>query len=147
MIGSGRLNPGQLKLDLFCKGLRIDESCDLGSDARHVIRTRGGLGSGLDFVLPKGVWVNAPVTEGFAALSPYVMGREDGGYSVTDDRTGVVYPIAMLPQPEWYEETDHHRCAHAADRCHAGQLSGRLSDECLRVLAGGATVPFLLGGA
>lgn len=47
-----RLNPGRLKLELFCNGVRIDESCTLEADTRPVKRTRGGLGSGLDIILP-----------------------------------------------------------------------------------------------
>ena len=35
-----RLNPCELEIDIFCKGLRIDESCDLVNDARHFSRTR-----------------------------------------------------------------------------------------------------------
>ena len=33
-------NPGLLKLDLFCKGIRVDESCRLGDDSRGPRRER-----------------------------------------------------------------------------------------------------------
>jgi hypothetical protein len=98
------LNPGQLKLDLFCKGMRVDDSCYLEDDARHIIRTRGGLGSGLDFVLDSDVWVNAPVVEPFAQKSPYLLVKRDGRYFLKDEREeGLVYNAKMLPQPEWYD--------------------------------------------
>lgn len=98
------LNPGQLKLDLFCKGLRLDDSCELEKDARHVIRTRGGLGSGLDFLLDQNVWVNAPLIEHFVPQSPYVLHKREGRYYIHDEREdGLVYNAYMLPQPQWYE--------------------------------------------
>ena len=98
------LNPGRLKLDLFCKGMRVDDSCYLEDDARRIIRTRGGLGSGLDFVLDSGVWVNAPVVESFAQKSPYLLFKRDGRYFLADEREeGLFYNARMLPQPKWYE--------------------------------------------
>ena len=95
------LNPGRLKLDLFCKGMRVDDSCYLEDDARRIIRTRGGLGSGLDFVLDSGVWVNAPVVESFAQKSPYLLFKRDGRYFLADEREeGLFYNARMLPQPK-----------------------------------------------
>ncbi|MBZ5543666.1 MAG: hypothetical protein LAO07_08305 [Acidobacteriia bacterium] len=46
------LNPCELEIDLFCKGMRIDPSCALEKDARFIARTRAGLGSGLEIVIP-----------------------------------------------------------------------------------------------
>ncbi len=46
------LNPCELEIDLFCKGMRIDPSCALEDDARFISRTRAGLGSGLELVIP-----------------------------------------------------------------------------------------------
>ena len=60
-----KVNPGLLKLDLFCKGIKIDSSCDLYNDSRPILRTRGGLGSGLELILPKGLYINVPVEEHF----------------------------------------------------------------------------------
>jgi hypothetical protein len=54
--------------------------------ARTVTRTRAGLGSRLEVVLPSGsllkdeIWVNVPVTERFADRSPYrLAGGPDAG--------------------------------------------------------------------
>ena len=71
-----RRNPALLKLDLYCKGMRIDDSCLVEQDGgRKILRTRAGLGSGLEVVLPGGLWTNVPVTEKFAQPSPYVLHR------------------------------------------------------------------------
>ena len=71
-----RRNPALLKLDLYCKGMRIDDRCLVEQDGgRKILRTRAGLGSGLEVILPGGLWTNVPVTEKFAQASPYVLHR------------------------------------------------------------------------
>ena len=78
-----RHNPALLKLDLYCKGMRIDDSCMVADDGgRPLLRTRAGLGSGLELILPGGLWTNVPVVERFARSSPYVLYREEGGYLI-----------------------------------------------------------------
>ena len=60
-----RLNACELEIDLFCRGLRIPEHVSL-EGARGISRTRAGLGSGLEIVIPtnswlkRRVWMNAP---------------------------------------------------------------------------------------
>jgi hypothetical protein len=118
------LNPGELEVDLFCRGIRIDPSCTLESDARLLTRTRAGLGSGVELVIPgslKDLWINVPVEEDFAARSPYRLIRLDGGeYRVVDERIpagsgtsggtedlptcGWQYPVRLPPEPRWYRE-------------------------------------------
>lgn len=74
-----RRNPALLKLDLYCRGMRLDDSCFLEADGgRQILRTRAGLGSGIELILPGGLWTNVPVTETFAASSPYVLHRDNG---------------------------------------------------------------------
>ena len=103
MIGQLRSNPALLKLDLYCKGLRLDDSCFIEEDGgRKILRTRAGLGSGLELILPGRLWTNAPVTEPFAQRSPYVLHKEDGGYWLRH-RGQVVAPISLSPRPGWYE--------------------------------------------
>mgnify|MGYP001146785952 FL=1 len=59
----------------------MDDSCFILEDGgRQILRTRAGLGSGLELILPGGLWTNVPVTENFAASSPYVLHREGGLY-------------------------------------------------------------------
>ena len=100
-----QLNPCELEIDLFCKGLRIDPSCSLEADARFISRTRAGLGSGLELIIPgsiKDVWVNVPVEEDFAQQSCYVLVREQGEYWVRDTRTDHRYAVRIPPEPGWY---------------------------------------------
>jgi hypothetical protein len=85
--------------------MRLDPSCDLVDDARQVSRTRAGLGSGLEIVIPgplKDIWTNVPVEEDFAARSPYLLVKEGGGYRVCDDRTGQGYRVRLPEEPQWY---------------------------------------------
>src|SRR5438105_10114072 len=70
------LKPVELEIELFCRGMRIDPSCHTGEDGRRIARTRAGLGSGLEIVIParpKAIWVNVPVVEPFAQTSPLVL--------------------------------------------------------------------------
>ncbi len=104
-----RLNPGELEIDLFCKGLKIDPSCRLDRDARLFSRTRAGLGSGLEIIIPgdlKDIWMNVPVEEDFCALSPYLMRfTEMAGYEIVDTRSDEAYTVDIPPTPSWYERT------------------------------------------
>jgi hypothetical protein len=101
-----RLNACELEIDLMCRGLRVAADVSLG-DGRPVSRTRAGLGSGLELVVPTGsrlkpnIWVNAPVVEPFAAASPFRLAR-NGGYRVIDDRDGAEYAVTLPPSPSWY---------------------------------------------
>lgn len=119
-LAPGRpLNPGELEVDLFCRGLRIDPSCALEDDARVFSRTRAGLGSGLELILPgplKDIWTNIPVEEDFAQDSPYRLIRVGpGDYRVIDERRpvrpesnidgGCDYPARLPSEPAWYRKT------------------------------------------
>jgi len=90
-------NPCELQIDLFCLGLRLGDGHPAGRGLR---RTRAGLGSGLDLVLPgpRPVWVNAPVTEPFAARSPYLL----EGDGLLDERSGRRWPVRVPDAPAWY---------------------------------------------
>jgi hypothetical protein len=100
------LNPCELEIDLFCRGVRIDPSCALLEDGRGIARTRAGLGSGLELTLPgplKDIWVNVPVEEDFARSSPYLLVKSGDGYRLEDDRSGRRYPVHVPSAPPWYE--------------------------------------------
>lgn len=98
------INPAWLKLDLFCQGMRLHESVT-GHDGegRPILRTRAGLGSGLELTLPGGLHVNVPVLEGFAASSPYELRRS------SDSRLRIFHEgrdcsaAGLAPLPAWYE--------------------------------------------
>jgi uncharacterized radical SAM superfamily protein len=98
-----RSNAALLKLDLYCKGIRLDDSCLVEEDGgRKILRTRAGLGSGLEMILPGGLWTNVPVTERFAAYSPYTLHREGGRYLVRWNGSDVT-AVTLSPRPGWYD--------------------------------------------
>lgn len=99
-----KTNPGLLKLDLYCKGIKIDESCYIEKDGgRAIMRTRAGLGSGLEAILPDDLWTNIPVVEFFVKDSPYTLFKQEGRYQVFRDGEYIT-DIRLSPQPDWYEK-------------------------------------------
>ena len=102
------LNACELEIDLFCRGVRLPDDA-APSGARPVSRTRAGLGSGLELVIPTRsrlkpeIWVNAPVVEDFARRSPYrLAGSSASGYWIADDRVDLRYPVRLPAEPVWY---------------------------------------------
>lgn len=99
------LTPVQLEIELFCRGLLIDPSCTVGEDGRRISRTRAGLGSGLELVIPrrpKNIWVNVPVIESFVQQSPFTLHKTEAHYFIRDRRTGDQYGVDLPPEPSWY---------------------------------------------
>src|ERR1051325_113185 len=99
------LKPVELEIELFCRGMRIDPSCHTGEDGRRISRTRAGLGSGLEIVIPavpKAIWANVPVTEQVARTSPFVLRKREWGYHVRDSRYGAEYNVTIPAEPAWY---------------------------------------------
>ena len=91
--------------------MRVPEHVSLAG-ARGVSRTRAGLGSGLEVVLPTGsaikdeIWVNVPVVESFARSSPYTLiGGPHDGYTIVDTRSDVTYPVRLPREPAWYSRS------------------------------------------
>ena len=118
-----RLSPVELEIELFCRGLRMDESCEVGEDGRRISRTRAGLGSGLEIVLPgprKPIWVNVPVVEEFAARSPFRLVKENASYRLIDERGGDEYAADIPPEPPWYSR----RTASGVEMSRIGVLQG-----------------------
>jgi solute carrier family 13 (sodium-dependent dicarboxylate transporter), member 2/3/5 len=100
-----RENPALLKLDLYCKGMRLDDSCFIEEDGgRKILRTRAGLGSGLEIVLPRELWTNVPVTEPFATRSPYVLHRDGGRYFIRH-QDDTITDVRLSPRPAWYDSS------------------------------------------
>lgn len=96
-------NIGHLKLDLFCKGIRIDDSCDLENDARAILRTRGGLGSGLEVILPGNHYINVPVEEHFVRNSHYVLKKSSGQYFIFQNDQ-IVSEVTLPKKPDFYDK-------------------------------------------
>jgi|CXWL01.1.fsa_nt_gi hypothetical protein len=98
-------NPALLKLDLYCKGLRLDDSCFIEEDGgRKILRTRAGLGSGLELILPGELWTNVPVSEAFTAESPYTLHRRNGQYRLHYDERPLT-EVRLSPRPSWYDRS------------------------------------------
>lgn len=103
-----RRNPGFLKLDLFCRGLRLHESCAVEDDGgRPILRARAGLGSGLELILPRGLYANVPVVEDFAKASPYELHRHQAGngtvhYEIRHQGEPCA-DVRLSPRPRWYD--------------------------------------------
>jgi hypothetical protein len=105
MLDRLRTNPALLKLDLYCKGVRPDDSCFIEQDGgRRILRTRAGLGSGLELILPGGLWTNVPATEHFVERSPYTLHRTGGRYLLRWNGEEVA-PVRLSPRPAWYDRT------------------------------------------
>jgi hypothetical protein len=105
-VPSKPLNPAELKIELLCRGMKIDPGCRLNEDGRPLVRTRAGLGSGVEMILPgnrRDVWVNSPVVEKFVANSPYRLAYDADAYHVLDARQGFRYPVRLASKPEWYD--------------------------------------------
>jgi hypothetical protein len=125
----------ELEVELFCRGLKLDPQTRATLAARRITRTRAGLGSGLEIVLPGGrkdVWVNAPVDESFAAASPLALVAQHDGFVICDGRSGTHYPVRIPPEPEWYGRAT----SRGTEMCRVGVLQGSylgifLSNTCL----------------
>ena len=98
------MQPVELEIELLCRGLRLDPSFEK-AHSRRIARTRAGLGSGLELILPstrKDIWVNVPVVEPFARESPFILFLEHDRPWVCDERDGSTYAVRIPPEPEWY---------------------------------------------
>ena len=107
-VRSVSLNACELEIDLFCCGMRVPEDVSL-KGSRAIARTRAGLGSGLEVVIPTHsalkdeVWVNVPVAEAFARQSPYCLkGDPTAGYRIVDERDQASYAVRLPAEPTWY---------------------------------------------
>ena len=101
------MNACELEIDLLCRGLRVPPEVSL-EGARGISRTRAGLGSGLEVVIPanswlkRRVWMNAPVVERFVERSPYVLEGSPAAYTIHDARTNTRYAVELPQEPSWY---------------------------------------------
>lgn len=101
-LPDGQVNPAYLKLDLFCRGMTIDESASVEEDGRPILRTRAGLGSGLEVVIPPDLYTNVPVVEPWARRSPYRLHKEDGRYVIRLEGEFVT-EVTLPRRPRFYD--------------------------------------------
>ncbi len=129
-------NPVELEIELFCRGMRVDSDSGAGGVGRRIARTRAGLGSGLEIVIPwsrKPIWANIPIIEPFAAMSPFLLKEEnEGEFVVLDERSDDVYPIEIPEEPEWYSR----KTSSGTEMARIGVLQGNylgiyVSNSCL----------------
>jgi sodium-dependent dicarboxylate transporter 2/3/5 len=124
----------ELEIELFCRGMVIGDSCRT-NDGRRISRTRAGLGSGLEIVIParrKDIWVNVPVVEPFAQRSAFTLQKRDDDYFVLDQRNAAKYPVRIPEEPAWYSR----RTTSGVEMSRIGVLQGNylavyVSNRCL----------------
>lgn len=129
------LSAVELEIELFCRGIRVRLEDLQGEDARRIARTRAGLGSGLELVIPnrkKKIWVNVPVAEPFAEKSPFLLVTTGKAPFVYDERNGAEYPVEIPSEPAWYSR----RTASGVEMSRIGVLQGNylgiyVSNACL----------------
>jgi len=95
-------SPAGVKLDLFCRGLRVESLEHLESAGRPIRRTRAGMASGVDLILPGEVHVNAPVLEEWTATSPYHLRRDGDAYRLAFNDTDL-FPVSLPHRPAFYD--------------------------------------------
>lgn len=104
---NGALNACELEIALFCHGMRVSPLVPL--DGARSVRTRAGLGSGLEIAIPTGswlkpeIWVNVPVAERYTQVSPFVLRGGPDAYTIVDERDDGHYPIRVPQRPSWYD--------------------------------------------
>lgn len=117
------LKPVELEIELFCRGMRLDPSSHAGEAGRRITRTRAGLGSGLEIVIPsrpKDIWMNVPVVEKFAESSPFVMQQRGNRYFVSDTARGDEYEVRIPAEPSWYSR----KTTYGSEMSRIGVLQG-----------------------
>jgi hypothetical protein len=128
------LKPVELEIELFCRGMRLHPS--VASDVAPIHRTRAGLGSGLELILPaeqKPIRVNVPVVEPFALRSPLALHQDgEAGVRIVDWRDGAEYPVELAAEPAWYARGT----TSGTQMCRIGVLQGNylgiyVSNRCL----------------
>ncbi len=119
-LGTLATNPSLLKLALYCQGMRIsDATWQALERGRGLLRTRAGLGSGLELILPGNYWTNVPVSESFCADSPFSLIAEGEALRIYHPDCGAI-PVALAPRPAWY---DRH-CSTGKPMIQVGTLQG-----------------------
>jgi len=100
-----RLNPAELKIELLCRGARLDAGCRIEEGGRPVWRQEHDPGNGLELILPgemRDLWVNVPIFQKYVADSPYLLALDKGMYILANRNSGYSYPVQLAPKPDWY---------------------------------------------
>jgi len=114
-------NPGLLKLALYCEGMRLSEGArDALNQGREIIRTRAGLGSGLELIIPPNLWTNVPVEESFAKDSAFELRFNRGCFSIHHPDLAQDIEVQLAPRPGWYDKS----CSSGKKMLTVGSLQG-----------------------
>jgi hypothetical protein len=97
------VNPGKLKLELFCKGIKLDEGLDPAREGRAITKIRAGLGSGLEMILPDDLYCNIPVVESFVKNTPFVLKKKNGALIICRGEEELC-EARLAQKPLWYDE-------------------------------------------
>lgn len=103
------LNPAELKIDILCRGIRIDHKIARSlEEVRPILHTHAATGNGLEMVIPakrRSLWVNAPIMETSGVRPPYRLIHAQGSYRLADE-TGddLSYEMSIPTRPLWYDQ-------------------------------------------
>ncbi len=97
-------NPGQLKLDLIIRGMKISRGALARPEISRTLKLSQEIGAALelDIVLPENVLVNIPLRECLADDKPYTLTEESGRYYISVDEARV--QVWVAPPPQYYEQ-------------------------------------------
>lgn len=112
-------NWGKLKLELLCRGVKLDESVDPSKEGRALTKIRAGLGSGLEMILPDDLYCNIPVLEHFVSQTPFTLEKQHGRFLIFRGDEQVCEARLAL-KPEWYD----YRTASGRPMTEIGSLQG-----------------------
>jgi hypothetical protein len=96
-----------LKFELLIFGSRLPKrTCRALCELRHPDLTiRDGIAGGLDIRLFNDVFINVPIKESLALLSPFSIEVDTGGQFLLAHRGEPYMPITVLPQPTYVGKT------------------------------------------
>lgn len=98
------INMTRLKLDLLCKGIRLEEGLKKSLAPRYQYK-RASLSEGRYFALYQGlkkITINLAVYEKFAERSPYYFDNEKKALLHDGEK---IVDMELIPDPEWYRKT------------------------------------------
>jgi len=103
------LNPAELKIDLLCRGIRIDKKTARSlEDVSPMVHAHPATGNGFEMVIPakrRSLWVHAPLLEGAAEPAPYRLVQDGRTYCLVDDAAEALsYEVSIPTRPIWYDQ-------------------------------------------
>ncbi|MBU4304892.1 MAG: radical SAM protein [Candidatus Omnitrophica bacterium] len=123
------INAGKLKLDLYCRGIKIDPAIH-EEKIRKRLRVRGGLGSGVEVILPHNIWVNIPVFEKFVMDSPYELKEEKEEFYIYKNSMRIVRVDVAKTIEFYHKKTSEGNLMREIGIMHGGALAFYLGPRC-----------------